>query len=181
MPLFGSGWFFWVGIIFCSFATECSPSHEVGLLGIYLRVSVKRKNNFCVRRRRTCASRAVFTEITLKGFMKQSQGDRSWCHAISGISAILGCLTSYVAQIASISCANVFLAPLSWRHRFFCAISTIQKTFCRDRTHFTNLWLLLVIVTNQEMFWNFSHVTFCISTNSRNKKEINALFLFPRG
>ena len=89
------------------------------------------------------------------------------------LGAILGCLTSYVAQLASISCANVFLAALSWRHRFFCAISTIQKTFCRDRTHFTNLWLLLVIVINQEMFWNFSHITFCFSTNSRNKKEIN--------
>ena len=173
MPLSGSGWFFWVGIIvipklfFCSFATECSPSHKVGLLGIYLRVSVKRKNNFCVRRRRTCGSRAVFTEITLKGIDRDAM-------RYQALGAILACLTSYVAQIASISCANVFLAALSWRYRFFCAISTIQKTFCRDRTHFSNLWLLLVIVINQEMFWNFSHVTFCFSTNSRNKKEINS-------
>ena len=96
VPLFGSGWSFWVGMIvvpkrfFCNFATECSPSHKAGLLGIYLRVSVKRKNNFCVRRRRTCVSRAVFTEITLKGFMKQTQGDRSWCHAISGIGRHFG-------------------------------------------------------------------------------------------
>ena len=29
---------------FCNLATECTPSHKTGLLGIYLRVSVKRKD-----------------------------------------------------------------------------------------------------------------------------------------
>ena len=31
---------------FCNLATECTPSHKARLLGIYLRVSVKRKDNF---------------------------------------------------------------------------------------------------------------------------------------
>ena len=73
-------------------------------------------------------------EITPEGFM--SQGDRSWCHVISDIGhhfGLAGWLAGYVAQIAFISCANVFLAAFSWRHPFLsCAISTI-KNFTRDR------------------------------------------------
>ena len=79
----------------------------------------------------------------LKALWSSPKGIDRDAMRFQALDAILGCLTSYVAQIASISCANVFLAALSWRHRFFCAISTIQKTFCWDRTHFTNLW-----------FWN---------------------------
>ena len=68
-------------------------------------------------------------EITPEGFM--SQGDRSWCHVISDIGhhfGLAGWLAGYVAQIASISYANVFLAAFSWRHPFLsCAISTIKN------------------------------------------------------
>ena len=83
----------------------------------------------CVRRRRTHTNRVVLTEITLEGFMDQSLGDRLWYHVISGIGRNFGpadWLAGYVAQIASISCANVFLAALSWRHRFFFSAQSVQ-------------------------------------------------------
>ena len=50
------------------------------------------------------------------------------------LGAILDCC--HLAQIASISCASVFLAALNWGHPFFfCAISTIKKLLLRiERT-----------------------------------------------
>ena len=54
--------------------------------------------------------------------MDQSQGDRLWYHVISGIGRNFGpadWLAGYVAQIASISCANVFLAAWAEDTDFF--------------------------------------------------------------
>ena len=120
---------------------------------------------YCIQWRRRHANRVVFREITLEGFMDQSLGDQSWCHAISGIGRHSG-LAGYVAQIASISCANVFLAALSWKNQFFfCAISTIKKSLTRDCTHFTNLWLLLVLFQ-----WPL-----CVIQGWYFKEKINAL------
>ena len=74
----------------------------------------------------------------LKALWSSPKGIDRDAMRFQALDAILGCLTSYVAQIASISCANVFLAALSWRHRFFCAISTIQKLFVQiERTLLT--------------------------------------------
>ena len=74
----------------------------------------------------------------LKALWSSPKGIDRDAMRFQALDAILGCLTSYVAQIASISRANVFLAALSWRHRFFCAISTIQKLFVQiERTLLT--------------------------------------------
>ena len=71
--------------------------------------------------------------------MDQSLGDQSRCHAISGIGRHLG-LAGYVAQIASISCANVFLGRFELKTPiFFLRNQYIKKSLTRDCTHFTNL------------------------------------------
>ena len=67
-------------------------------------------------------------------------GNHSWGFYVPRGSIVMPCdfrhwapfwtgwLAGYVAQIASISYANVFLAAFSWRHPFLsCAISTIKK------------------------------------------------------
>ena len=59
-------------------------------------------------------------------FMDQSLGDQSWCHAISGIGRHLG-LAGYVAQIASISCANVFLGRLELKTPIFFLCNQYNK------------------------------------------------------
>ena len=54
----------------------------------------------------------------------------------------LGAILDYchLAQIASISCASVFLAALNRGHPFFFLRNQYnKKTFITDRTHFTNL------------------------------------------
>ena len=66
-------------------------------------------------------------------------GNHSWGFYVPRGSIVMPCdfrhwapfwtgwLAGYVAQIASISYANVFLAAFSWRHPFLsCAISTIK-------------------------------------------------------
>ena len=67
---------------------------------------------YCVRRRRTHTDRVVFTEITLEGFMDQSQGIDRDAMRFEALGAVLDWQTGYAAQIASISRANVFLAAL---------------------------------------------------------------------
>ena len=69
------------------------------------------------------------------------------------LGAILDWLTDwlagYVAQIALISRANVFLAALSLRHRFFFSAQSVKKnTFTRDRMHFA----MLVFSTNAILY-----------------------------
>ena len=100
---------------------------------------------FCyVRRRRTHAFRVVFPEITLKGFMDQSQGDRSWCYAISGIGRHFGLLPCGTNGLDLMW--KCFLGRLELRTPlFFLRNQYNKKTFIRDRTHFSNLWLLLVL------------------------------------
>ena len=115
---------FWVFVSSTTFGHKSCICSMIDSCRLFLRrVS---SHHYYVRRRRKHTNRVIFTEITLESFMDQSQGDRSWCHAISGIGrhfGLAGWLAGYVAQIASISRANVFFAALSWRHRFFfCAI-----------------------------------------------------------
>ena len=71
-------------------------------------------NYHYVRRRRTHTNRVVSRESLSRVFMDQPKGERSWCHAISGIGRHFGLadswagwLAGYVAEIASISCATV--------------------------------------------------------------------------
>ena len=71
-------------------------------------------NYHYVRRRRTHTNRVALRESLSRVFMDQPKGERSWCHAISGIGRHFGLadswagwLAGYVAQIASISCATV--------------------------------------------------------------------------
>ena len=104
---------------------------------------------------------SFFTEITLKGFYGPVPRAlivvpcdfRHWAPFWTSW------LPGYVAQIASISCPNVFLAALSCRHWvFFLRNQYIKKTFTRDWTHFTNLWLLLVMRLFITLFyWHIAH------------------------
>ena len=71
-------------------------------------------NYHYVRRRRMHTNRVALRESLSRVFMDQPKGERSWCHAISGIGRHFGLadswagwLAGYVAQIASISCATV--------------------------------------------------------------------------
>ena len=83
--------------------------------------------------------------ILILSFLPKSLSRVLWTSA-SGIDRDamrfqrLGAILDYVAHIASISCADVFLDAVSWNlHEQW-----NYRSRWEDRTHFTNLWLLLV-------------------------------------
>ena len=84
----------------------------------------------CARRRRTYrthTNRVVFTEITLEGFMDQSQGDRSWCHAISSFGCHFG-LAGWMAmwhKSLDLMC-KCFLGRLELKTTIFFPAQSVQ-------------------------------------------------------
>ena len=137
---------FWLYIHYWT-KMRCSEKREIEQKWIYI----------CVRRRRTHTNRVVFTKITLEGFMDQSQGDRSGYHTILGIGRHFGMAGWVAGWLCSTNSLDLvckcFLRRLELKTPifFFCTISTITKTFTRDRTCFINLWLLLVLIRILQM------------------------------
>ena len=77
--------------------------------------------------------------------MDQSQGDRLWCHVISGIGHNFGPADWVADWLCGTNSLDLMCKCFHGRLElntpifFFCAISTMKKPFTRDRTHFTNL------------------------------------------
>ena len=95
--------------------------------------------HYCVQRRRTHSNHVFQWKSLLRVLCpKGIDRDAMWFQTLGTIlDWLAGWLAGYVAQIASFSCANVFLAASSWRHPFLsCAISTIKKILpgieCRE-------------------------------------------------
>ena len=124
---------FWVFVSLTTFSHKLCICSMINSCRLFLhKVNTQ---HYCVQRRRTHSNHVFQWKSLLRVLCpKGIDRDAMWFQTLGTIlDWLAGWLAGYVAQIAFISCANVFLAAFSWRHPFLsCAISTI-KNFTRDR------------------------------------------------